>query len=128
MLSPDLVSALSTDIFFDYIAVRLDAAKAAGLSWRIDWHFTDTGERLALNLENSTLTCRLGKLTSPPEAIVTTTRPILEAIAFKRLSFAEALASGKLSVEGHSSKPQALFDMLEDFEMMFEVMTPGPGR
>ena len=128
MLSPDLVSALSTDIFFDYIAVRLDAAKAAGLAWRINWHFTDTGETLALNLENSTLTARLGQAVTGADASVTTTRPILEAIAFKRLGFADALSTGKLTVEGHSSKPQALFDMLEDFEMMFEVMTPGPGR
>ncbi|HTT81468.1 MAG TPA: alkyl sulfatase dimerization domain-containing protein, partial [Stellaceae bacterium] len=65
-LSPDLVSGLDLAILFDYLAIRLDPERAAGQRLRIDWTVGDTGERAALNLENSTLTCRTGKTSANP--------------------------------------------------------------
>ena len=51
MLSADTLAGLSTDIFFDMLAIRLDPAKAAGQAMVINWHFTDRDEKLALTLE-----------------------------------------------------------------------------
>ena len=38
---PTRLAGLSTDIFFDVLAIRLDPAKAAGQAMVINWHFTD---------------------------------------------------------------------------------------
>jgi alkyl sulfatase BDS1-like metallo-beta-lactamase superfamily hydrolase len=127
-LSPDLVSGLSLDILFDYLAIRLDAAKAAGLHWRFDWLISDTGERVALNLENSTLTCILGKQPVDPDATVTVTRKVLEAIALRPQALGDALEAGTCQVTGDPTKLTALFAMLDDFTLMFEIVTPGAGR
>src|SRR5690606_12746679 len=48
ILSPDLIRAVTTDTFFDFMAVRLNAERAAGKRFVIDWRFTDTGEIVAL--------------------------------------------------------------------------------
>ena len=123
-MSADLVSGLSTDILFDYIAIRLDPAKAAGHRWRIEWLLTDTGERVTLNLENSTLTCVLGKAAAA-DVSVTTTRAVLETIALEPQRLAEALATGESRVTGDAARLAALFAMLDDFKLMFEIVTPG---
>lgn len=128
LLSPDLISGLSTDVFFDFIAVRLDPAKAAGNTWRFNWHFTDTGEKVAQNLENSTLTHVIGKEFAKPDVTIVTTRAIFDAVALKQTSFAETVMAGQSKLEGDVLKLKALFEMLDTFEMMFEVVTPGAAR
>jgi len=125
LLSPDLISGLSTDVFFDFIAMRLIPEKAAGRIWRFNWHFTDTDEKIAQNLENSTLTHVLGKEFDQPDVSVTTTRAIFDAVAMKQVTFAETVMSGQSKLAGDVLKLKALFDMLDNFELMFEVVTPG---
>src|SRR5678815_2654841 len=55
-VSPDVVRAMSLDLFFDYLAVRLDGPRAEGRRLSINWVIADTGQRYALTLENCALT------------------------------------------------------------------------
>jgi alkyl sulfatase BDS1-like metallo-beta-lactamase superfamily hydrolase len=125
ILSPDLLRAVTTDIFFDFMAVRLNAARATGHRFTINWQFTDTGESLALNLENATLTHVKGKQAASAAASVTTTRATLDALALRRTTPAEAVQSGAFRVTGDWQVLPKLFGMLDDFEMMFDILTPG---
>src|SRR5215469_12088125 len=125
-LSPDLVSAVGIDILFDYLAIRLNPATAAGQRWCFDWLVSDTSERAALTLEHSTLTCRLGKTAMNPDASVTSTRGALDRVALRPQALAEALADGTCKVTGGDvAKLEALFAMFEDFAPMFDIVTPG---
>jgi alkyl sulfatase BDS1-like metallo-beta-lactamase superfamily hydrolase len=125
-LSPDLVSALGIDILFDYLAIRLDPAKAVGQRWRFDWLVSDTGERAALTLKHSTLTCRRGKTEMNPDASVISTRAALDRVALRPQALAEVLADGTCKVTGGDvMKLEALFAMFEDFALMFDIVTPG---
>ena len=125
-LSPDLVSAVGIDILFDYLAMRLNPAKAAGQRWRFDWLCSDTGERAVLTLEHSTLTCRLGKTAINPDAAVISTRAALDRVALQPQVLAEVLADGTCKVTGgDAAKVEALFAMFEDFALMFDIVTRG---
>ena len=53
--SPDVIRAIPLGLFFDYLGVRLDAAKAEGKAMVINWNFPDTKQQVRLNLENSVL-------------------------------------------------------------------------
>ena len=55
-MSADTLAGLSTDVFFDALAIRLDPAKAAGQSFVLNWRFTDRDEKLTLCLKHGTLT------------------------------------------------------------------------
>jgi alkyl sulfatase BDS1-like metallo-beta-lactamase superfamily hydrolase len=124
-LSPDLVSALGIDTLFDYLAIRLDPAKAAGRRWHFDWLVSDTGERAALTLEHSTLTCRPGKTAMNPDASVVSTRAALDRVTLQPQALAEVLADGACKVTGgDAAKLEALFAMFEDFVPMFDIVTP----
>lgn len=125
ILSPDLIRAVSTDIFFDFMGVRLNAGRATGRRFVIDWCFTDTGEIVALTLENATLTQLYGRASPAPAATVTTTRPVLDALMVRQSTVEEALAKGGLRVEGDAGVLHALFAMLDDFPPMFDILTPG---
>jgi len=128
LMSPDLLSALTTDLFFEVMATRLDAARAGRQRATINWRLTDTGEAVVLNLEHATLTYRMGRAAADADASVTTSRAVLNALALGRTTVPDAVASGALTVEGDIAKLGALMGMLDRFEMMFEVVTPGEGR
>ncbi|HLG48436.1 MAG TPA: alkyl sulfatase dimerization domain-containing protein [Reyranella sp.] len=128
-MATDTLRGLSTDVFFDMLAVRLDPAKAAGQAMVINWHFTDRGEKLALTLKNCTLTHRSGTWADDAVASIATTRETLDGMILGRVKIPDALASGALRIEGDGSRLAALFAMLEPpTGLMFEVLTPGEGR
>ncbi len=125
----DILAGLSTDIFFDLIAIRLDPAKAAGQAMTLNWHFTDRAEKVVLTLKHSTLTHRMNEWSDRAAASITTTRETLDAIVLQRLAPPEAIMSGKLAIEGDLSRLAALFAMLDQqVRMMFDVLTPGENR
>lgn len=125
ILSPDLLKAVTTSTFFDFLGVRLNDEKVEGRRFRIGWRFTDSGETLVANLENSTLTHLMGREASDVDATVTTTRPVLVDLCVRRTTVADAIATGALAVDGDASVVIALFDMLDDFALQFEILTPG---
>jgi alkyl sulfatase BDS1-like metallo-beta-lactamase superfamily hydrolase len=124
----DLVKAMTTDLFFDLMGVRLDAKKVAGKRARINWHFTDTDERVLLNLENSTLTHLMGASEEKADASVTLARATLNKIIGKETTMPEAVQSGAIKIAGDARKLVEIFGALDEFKPMFEILTPGPDR
>ena len=128
-MGADTLAGLTSDVFFDMMAIRLDPAKAAGQSMVINWRFTDRDETLVLTLEHSTLSHRLGEWSDAAQASVTTTRATLDAIVLRKTTAPEALASGALKIEGDPSRFALLFALLDQpGGMMFDILTPGEGR
>ena len=128
-MSADTLAGLTTDVFFDALAIRLDPAKAAGLAFVLNWDFTDRGEQMALTLAHCTLSHRMGERSPRAAASVTTKRATLDALVLRRLTAPEALASGALKVEGDIGKFAQLFGLLDPpGAMMFDILTPGEGR
>jgi alkyl sulfatase BDS1-like metallo-beta-lactamase superfamily hydrolase len=125
--SADMLAGLSTDAFFDMLAVRLDPAKAAGQAMVVNWHFTDRDERLVQTLKHCTLTHRMGEQSAAAVATVTTTRKALDEMILGRMKPLEALSTGTLKVTGDPTRPALLLSMLEPpGGMMFDVLTPAP--
>jgi alkyl sulfatase BDS1-like metallo-beta-lactamase superfamily hydrolase len=128
-MGADTLAGLTSDAFFDLMAIRLDAAKAAGQSLVVNWRFTDRDETLVLTLKHSTLTHRMGEVAANADVSVTTTRATMDQIVMRKLTIPDALASGALQLEGEVPKLGALFAMMDPpAGMMFEILTPGEGR
>jgi alkyl sulfatase BDS1-like metallo-beta-lactamase superfamily hydrolase len=128
-MGADTLAGLTSDVFFDLMAIRLDARKAAGQSLVVNWRFTDRNETLVLTLKHSTLTHRMGEIAANADVSVTTTRATMDAIVMRKLTIPDALASGALQLQGEIPKLGALFGMMDPpAGMMFEILTPGEGR
>jgi alkyl sulfatase BDS1-like metallo-beta-lactamase superfamily hydrolase len=121
--SPDIVRAIPLELFFDYMGVRLDAARAGAARFTIDWVFTDLGETHALSLRNQALSHRPGA-SARPDATIRLTRATLDAISLRQLTMADALQGGQVRIDGDPAAVQALFGMLETFEPNFAIVTP----
>jgi alkyl sulfatase BDS1-like metallo-beta-lactamase superfamily hydrolase len=125
-LSPDLLEAVTTSTLFDSMAVRLDPAKVGDRRFVINWQFTDSGEQAVLTLQNSTLTHMMAKRAPDAQASVTMTRAVLVALNLRRMTAALAIEAGDATIEGDGEILAALFDMMDDFEMMFHIVTLDP--
>lgn len=123
ILGADLIRAITTETFFDFMGVRLNADRAAGHRFAIDWRFSDTGQSITLNLENSTLTHMPGPA-ADATLVVSTTRPVLDALMVRQSTVAQSLKNGDLAVQGDATLLEDLFAMLDDFPLMFDILTP----
>ncbi|GGD07208.1 alkyl/aryl-sulfatase [Halopseudomonas salina] len=123
-ISPDLLQALEAGMFFDLLAVRLDAEKAAGQHLVINWSLTDIDEQYRLNLQNATLTYRAGSLAENPDASVNMTRKTLDRILLRELTFPEAVKAGEIKVEGDPRAFFGLLQMIEEPSANFPIIEP----
>ena len=121
-----LMSALSNELFFDYLGVRLNATKAEGKTFVINCMFTDSKQQFVLNLENSALTYVKGKQATNADATIALARDTLDAVILRRTTFADAVKAGLIKVDGDPGKPADLLSMLDTFQTMFEVVEPKP--
>lgn len=124
-LSPDLLGAVSTNTLFDFMAVRLNAANAVGVRWRINWVLNDRDEVVCQTLCNETLTQLIGKRADDAIITVTTTREAIVALLLRRTTVDDALSSQLLSIDGDPDVLAQLLGMLDDFQLQFDILTPG---
>ena len=125
VLSPDLLGAVSTDILFDFIAVRLDASACIGQKWRINWQMTDRDEQVLQTLCNETLTQLMGRNAQHADATVRTSRETLVNLIVRKTTVAEAIEAKVCEIDGDVEIVSQLFAILDDFDMQFEILTPG---
>ena len=123
-ISPDVVRAMSLDLFFDYLGVRLNGEKAEGLAIVINWVFTDLGRRYVLNLEHCALTYLADRESVHADATVTLDRAALDRLVLRETPWADAVQRGLVSIDGDPAKVAELFGLLDDFTLMFEVVEP----
>jgi len=123
-ISPDVVRAMSLDLFFDYLGVRLDADRADGRRIVINWVFADLDNCYVMNLENCALTCLADRQSNRADATVTLERAVLNRLVLREVSFADAVAQGQARIDGDAARVAELFDLLDDFSLMFEVIEP----
>jgi alkyl sulfatase BDS1-like metallo-beta-lactamase superfamily hydrolase len=124
--SPDVIRALTLDMFFDYLAIRVNCARAEGKHWVMNWHFTDTEQRYVLTLQNSTLTHVAGKESPRADTTVIMSRTTLDEITLQKLSFADAVAANRIQVQGTPGVLMGFLGVLDSFERGFKIVEPRP--
>ena len=123
-VSGDMVSALSTDMFFDFLGVRLNGPKAEGKRVIVNWTFTEPDQKFALNLENSTLTHVSGRLAPNADVALTLSRATLTKIMGRQKTFPEAIAAGEIRIEGDPRQLMELFGLFDEFDSRFAIVEP----
>ena len=72
------------------------------------------------------LIARVGVADAAADATVTLARSTLDEIVLQRLSFADALQTGRIAVDGSVQALQSLLATLDQFNRMFPVVGPRP--
>lgn len=119
-----MVSALSVEMFFEFLAVRLNGAKADGKRAVVDWTFTNSGQKYVLNLENSALTFVSGRLAPDAEVSLTLSRAALTKILQRQKTFPELIGAGEVKIGGNPAQLFELFGLFDDFDSQFAIVEP----
>ncbi|MBW0147157.1 alkyl/aryl-sulfatase [Marinobacter arenosus] len=111
-------------LFFDSMAVRLNADEAEGETVTIKITFTDLQESYLLTLENSVLHNRSTDADSPADATLMLTRPLFVDLLIGQAGLKELLFSDDIRFEGSKLDLLGFFSMLDKPDGRFNVVTP----
>jgi alkyl sulfatase BDS1-like metallo-beta-lactamase superfamily hydrolase len=120
----DVMQAMTLDMYFDYLAILIDASKAAGKKITVDWIFTDTKQEYSVALDNSVLHHKAGKRAAAPDATVILTRKVLDDISLRRATFPGRILAGDIKIEGSKGKFLEMLSCMDQFEFWFNIVTP----
>ncbi len=125
---PDMIEAMSTELFLDFIGIRMDSKKAENMEFTINLITPDNGEKFAIELSNATFTNVEGFLNENPDLTITIDRSDLSNIMMGQKSFAASIEDGTAQVEGNVDILAQLAATLVTFEIGFEILpgTAGP--
>ncbi|MDL0432287.1 alkyl sulfatase dimerization domain-containing protein [Marinobacter sp. TBZ242] len=111
-------------LFFESMAVRLNAADAEGKSTTIKVTFTDLQQSYLLTLQNSVLHHRLTSDDTPADASLLLTRPMFVDILIGDAGLKELLFSDDIRFEGSKLDLIGFFSMLDKPDGRFNIVTP----
>ena len=121
---PDVIRAMSTELFLNFLGIRMDSRKAEGMRFTINLITPDNGEKFLIELDNATLTNLEGFLADDPDLTLLINRTDLERTMIGEVELEKQIADGTAKVEGDVGVLQKLASTMVDFEPLFEVL-PG---
>lgn len=120
----DMLQAMSTDLVFDYLGIKLDVTKAKNKQLTINVELPDTKEKFLIELKNSHLNNLSGVWSQEPDVTITMQRQDLNRVLSKQASFVELIKTGSIKYDGQLSAFTDLLQMFEEFPFWFNIVTP----
>lgn len=121
--SPDVIRAMTPEMLFDYLAVRLNGERAAGKKLVLNYNFTDLGKSYALTVENGVLTYE-DKAAAKADVGLTMSKTALEDIQLGKATLEQKVASGELKFDGRAQAFGEFMGLLDKFDFWFDIVTP----
>lgn len=122
--SPETVRAMSLDLIFDYLAMRLVPERAGDKRLTLNISFRDLGSRYALEMENGVLNHTEGLRLKDADANVTLDRETLTRIMVKEITLDQAITSGAIEISGNKNTLGELLSYMDTFDLWFNIVTP----
>jgi len=121
---PDMIKAMTTELWLNSLAISLDSKKADGLKFVINLSTPDNGEKFVVELSNSALTNIKGQQSKKPDLSITLNRSDLELVMGGKATFDQLLTDGRAKFDGDRKPFDQLRNALTVFKPDFELI-PG---
>jgi alkyl sulfatase BDS1-like metallo-beta-lactamase superfamily hydrolase len=118
---------MSLDLFFDFLAMKLDGPRAAGHRIVLNFDFPDTKEKYMLEMVNGVLNHTAGMQARDADATITLSRETLNNIVLKQTTLKDAIARGDVTIAGNEEKLNEMLSYLDSFKFWFNIVTPQQG-
>ena len=102
-----MIRAMSTELFLNFLGIRMDSRKAEGMRFTINLVTPDNGEKFIVEMENATLTNIAGFQADKPDLTLTINRSDLEQTMMGAKTLEAQIADGTAKVEGDVGRPRA---------------------
>ncbi len=126
--SPDVIRAMTTGLFLDFLGIRMDSTKVEDIEFTINLSTPDNGEQYVIELSNATLTNIEGYQADDADLSITINRSDLEPVMMGVKSFMAQIEDGTAQTEGNLDVLDQLASAMIEFDLFFEVLpgTKGP--
>ena len=121
---PDVVRAMSTENWLDFLGISVDPKKAEGVAFAINLVTPDNGEKYLVEMSNATLTNIKGEQAKKPDLTITLNRTELDQVMMGVSTFDDLIKAGKAKFEGDRKPYEQLKGILVTFAPNFEIL-PG---
>jgi len=121
---PDLIRAMTTGLWLDFLGIRMVSDKAVGMEFSINLVTPDNGEKYLIELSNSTLSNIEGFQDENADLTVTINRSDLDLVMMGAKTMDDMIADGTAKTKGDTSVIDKLKSTLIHFELRFEIL-PG---
>jgi alkyl sulfatase BDS1-like metallo-beta-lactamase superfamily hydrolase len=118
-----ILQAMTVDMIFDLLGVRVDGPRADGVQLAILWRFTDTGEVWTLRLEHGAVSYWPAD-DGDADATIVLARTTLDDVLAKPDSMGDKVASGELVIDGDAGKLLEFFGYLDRPDPSFNIIEP----
>lgn len=120
----DVIRAMPTDSWLDFLGISIDPQKAEDLKFTINLITPDNSEKYLIEMSNATLTNIKGVQAQKPDLTITLNRIELNKVMMGINTFDDLIASGKATFEGDRKPFEQLRSILVAFTPDFEIL-PG---
>jgi linear primary-alkylsulfatase len=121
---PDIIKAMTTTLWLDYLGIRLDSRKAEGIEFTVNLITPDNDEMYIVELSNATLTNIKGFRADSPDLTISINRSDLNMVMMGEIPLIDMIEDGTAETSGNTQVIYQLRDMLDQFELGFEIL-PG---
>lgn len=122
--SPDSIRAMTPDLFFDYLAMRLNGPKAADKTIILNFDFSDLKEKYMIEMVNGVLNHTPNRQSENADATITLTKETLNNIVLKQTILKDAISSGDVKIDGNEAKLDEMLSYLDTFDFWWNIVTP----
>ena len=121
---PDMVRAMTTDLFLDFLGIRMDGRKVEDMAFKINLVTPDNGEKYVIELSNSALTNIEGFQANDADLTLTIDRAELEQVMMGTKTLAAQIEDGTAKADGNLDVLRQLGSAMVTFDIGFEIL-PG---
>ena len=121
---PDVVRAMSTEMWLDFLGISMDPKKADGMRFSINLITPDNGEKYLIEMSNATLTNIKGQQAKNADLTITLDRAELNRVMMGTTTFDDLLTAGKARFDGDRKPFDQLRGLMVSFTPDFEIL-PG---
>lgn len=122
--SPDTIKAMSPEMLFDYLSIRLNGPKAAGKKLVLNVNFTDPNSQYVLTVHNSVLNYAHDRQDPKADATITLSKATLNKVQLKEATLDQLIASGQIQIVGRKEALGEFMGLLDVFPFWFPIVTP----
>ena len=123
-VTPDMIRAMSTESWLDFLAVKLNSQRAEGIDFKMNLITPDNKQKFIVELSNSTLSSLEGFTVADADLTLTLNRSDLNLAMMGVSSLEDLIKGGQAKVEGNLEVLGQFKGLLDNFEIAFEIL-PG---
>ena len=122
--SPDTVSAMPLELFFDYLSIRLNGPKAEGKTIKLNLDLPDTKDKYLLVVQYGVLQYHKDQQAKDADASLTLSRDTLNEIIGGKLKPEQGITKGSIKLKGNAKKFEEFVSLLDTFDPWYQVVLP----